>query len=246
MLNFRDFGGCKSSDGRFVKKGLFFRSGNLSNLSKEDIQILKDLKIKVVFDYRDDAENLASPSQVVKNIKYIRVPAILTPNPNEVKFGSVEDMISKMFDNNGAFDMLKETYYNLPVNNKSYKKLVELIQDESNLPILTHCTAGKDRTGVGCAIILMILGVTKEEIIKDYLKSNQSSSEAISEIMTARPELQSIPKEKLKYIFGVNEEYINEVFRRINDDYETIENYLYKEFNLTRNDLKNLRDKYLC
>ena len=68
MLNFRDFGGCKSSDGRFVKKGLFFRSGNLSNLSKEDIQMLKDLKIKVIFDYRDDSESLASPSQVVENI----------------------------------------------------------------------------------------------------------------------------------------------------------------------------------
>ncbi|CEI73540.1 MULTISPECIES: tyrosine-protein phosphatase [Romboutsia] len=245
MINFRDIGGCKSSDGRTVKKGLFFRSGNLANLSSDDIQTLRDLNIKLVFDYRSEEESKENPTEEIENIEYIRVSAMNMDDMSAAKFGSVKEMLLNMFENENAFNMLKERYYDLPVNNKSYKRLVELIRDENNLPILTHCTAGKDRTGVGCAIILMILGVSREDIIKDYLKSNQSAQDAIEEIMKVQPELKNVPEEKLKYLFGVNEDYINEAFRRIDEDYKTTEEYLYNEFGLTVEDLKELRDRYL-
>ena len=76
MINFRDIGGCKSSDGRVVKEGFFFRSANLVNLSKNDLQMLKDLNIKTIFDFRDESERLSSPSDIVENINYIRIPAM--------------------------------------------------------------------------------------------------------------------------------------------------------------------------
>lgn len=245
MINFRDIGGCKSSDGRVVKEGLFFRSANLVNLSKNDLQMLKDLNIKTIFDFRDESERLSSPSDIVENINYIRIPAMPQLKSNIAQLGSIKEMMENMFDKNNAFELLKEAYYNLPVNNPAYKELVKLMQDNSSLPILMHCTAGKDRTGVGSAIILMILGVNRSSIVEDYLKSNQSAKDSINEILSVQPELKNVPKDKLKYIFGVNETYINEVFKRIDTDFESTEDYLLKEFNLTKDDIKNLQSKYL-
>lgn len=245
MINFRDIGGCKSSGGRVVKEGLFFRSANLVNLSKNDLKMLKDLNIKTIFDFRDESERLSSPSDIVENINYIRIPAMPQLKSNIVKLGSVKEMMENMFDKNNAFELLKEAYYNLPVNNPAYKELVKLMQNDSNLPILMHCTAGKDRTGVGSAIILMILGVNRSSIVEDYLKSNQSAKDSINEILSVQPELKNVPKDKLKYIFGVNEIYINEVFKRIDTDFDSTEDYLLKEFNLTKDDIKNLQSKYL-
>lgn len=245
MINFRDIGGCKSSDGRVVKEGLFFRSANLVNLSKNDLQMLKDLNIKTIFDFRDESEILSSPSDIVENINYIRIPAMPQLKSNIAQLGSIKEMMENMFDKNNAFELLKESYYNLPVNNPAYKELVKLMQNDSNLPILMHCTAGKDRTGVGSAIILMILGVNRSSIVEDYLKSNQSAKDSINEILSVQPELKNVPKDKLKYIFGVNETYINEVFKRIDTDFDSTEDYLLKEFNLTKDDIKNLQSKYL-
>lgn len=245
MINFRDIGGYKSSDGRVVKKGLFFRSANLVNLSKNDLQMLKDLNIKTIFDFRDESEILSSPSDIVENINYIRIPAMPQLKSNIAQLGSIKEMMENMFDKNNAFELLKEAYYNLPVNTPAYKELVKLMQNDSNLPILMHCTAGKDRTGVGSAIILMILGVNRSSIVEDYLKSNQSAKDSINEILSVQPELKNVPKDKLKYIFGVNETYINEVFKRIDTDFDSTEDYLLKEFNLTKDDIKNLQSKYL-
>lgn len=245
MRNFRDLGGNKSVDGRTVKYGLFFRSANLFNLNEEDVEKLKSLNIKYIFDYRSDDEAEKEPSTIIKNINYIRIPAMDMPNEKSVKFGSIEAMVEELFEKDGAFYMLRDSYYNLPINNKSYKKLIELVKNSEMLPILNHCTAGKDRTGVGCAIILMILGVSREDIVKDYLKSNDYAKEAIEEFVAKKPEFRNIPIEKLNYIFGVNEEYINTAFKKIDEIYLSTEEFLYKEFNLTSEDIERLRNEYL-
>ncbi|HIE4742891.1 TPA: tyrosine-protein phosphatase [Clostridioides difficile] len=245
MKNFRDLGGNKTEDGRTVKKGLFYRSAKLSNLSENDIKILKELNIKYIFDYRSDEEARKHPSTIISNIKNIRIPAMRELEESGGSFGSIEDMIDGLFEKDGAFNMLNNSYYNLPINNPSYKKLVELIRDYSNLPILNHCTAGKDRTGVGSAIILMILGVSRENIMKDYLKSNDFADKEIERFIEYKPKFKDIPKENLKYIFGVNEEYMKTAFRRIDEEYISVEAYSYGEFNLNKEEIRKLRNQYL-
>jgi len=245
MKNFRDLGGIKSQDGRVVKKGYFYRSANLGNLSEEDIESLKRLNIKCIFDYRSDNEAKNHPSTEIKGIKNIRIPAMDFKKFSGAKFGSIEDMIESMFDKSGAFNMLKESYHELPIDNPSYKKLVELVRDPSMLPLINHCTAGKDRTGVGSAIILMILGVSREHIIEDYLKSNDFAEEEINKLIEQKPEFKNVDREKLNHIFGVNLDYINAAFNRIDEVYKTAEDYLYGEFGLDLNELNTLRNMYL-
>ena len=245
MRNFRDLGGHLSQDGRSVKKGLFFRSGHLQDLNDEDINTLKSLNIKNIFDYRNEKEATRNPSTKIENIINTRITAMDMPDVGMNNYSSIDEMIEEVFNKGLAFNMMKESYYNLPINNDSYKKLVELVKNPEMLPILSHCTAGKDRTGVGCSIILMILGVSREDIIQEYLKSNDYAKIFIDEVVTTNTHLKDIPQEKMEYIFGVKEDYINEAFRRIDENYETIEDYLYGEYNLTNENLTKLRDIYL-
>lgn len=245
MENFRDLGGNKSKDGRVVKNGLFFRSAHLNNLTDEDIDKLKSLNIKHIFDYRSDYEAMDKPTTEIEDIKVIRIPALEMPSQKDVQGRSTQEIIKEIFENNGAFNMIKDSYYKLPIGNQSYKKLVELIKNPNNLPILNHCTSGKDRTGVGCAIILMILGVSREDIIKDYLVSNDCADYAIDEYLKKNPEYKDVQREKLKHIFGVNKQYINNAFKKIDENYDTVEKYLYEEFNLSYDDIESIRNNYL-
>lgn len=245
MNNFRDLGGIESQDGRKVKKGYFYRSAKLDNLTEEDIKLLKDLKIKTIFDYRSDSEAEMHPSTKVEGIENIRVPAMNFAKYDGAKFGSIEEMVDNMSGKTGAFDMLKESYHDLPIKNESYKKLVEIVRDPNRLPVINHCTAGKDRTGVGSAIILMILNVSRENILKDYLKSNDFAELEIDKLIEKKPEFANIDREKLNHIFGVNEDYIDAAFSRIDEEYSSTEEYLYNEFGLNSDDLKKLRDLYL-
>lgn len=245
MRNFRDLGGHISEDGRTVKKGLFFRSGHLQDLNDEDISTLKNLNIKNIFDYRNEKEATRNPSTKIENIMNTRITAMDMPDIGMNNYSSIDEMVEEIFDKGLALNMMKESYYNLPINNESYKKLVEIVKNPEMLPVLSHCTAGKDRTGVGCSIILMILGVSREDIIKEYLKSNDYAKIFIDEVVVTNPELKDIPQEKMEYIFGVREDYISEAFRRIDENYKTIEEYLYGEYNLSNEDLTKLRDIYL-
>lgn len=245
MKNFRDLGGYKTSDGRSVKKGIFYRSAHLTNLSQEDIDTLKKLNIKHIFDYRNDDEAEKNPSTEIENIKNIRIPALKMPSTESDEFDSVEAMIDEFFEKGMAYNRMKESYYQLPVNNESYKNLINLVKDPNMLPILSHCTAGKDRTGVGCSIILMLLGVPREDIIKEYLKSEDYVKEFIGEFLSFRPDLSHIPEEKLRYMFGVYEDYIKECFKRIDEMYKSPEEYICSEFNITEKELEEIRNTYL-
>ncbi|MDR0879794.1 MAG: tyrosine-protein phosphatase [Clostridioides sp.] len=245
MINFRDLGGIKTQDGRVVKKNLFYRSGSLENLSEEDIADMKKLKIRTVMDFRSDEEAKKHPTTMIEGIKDIRISAMSLEGFGNSKFGSVEEMIEKMFNNNGVYNILKEGYYDLPVNNKAYKELVDIVKNKDRLPVLNHCSAGKDRTGVGSAIILMILGVSRENIYADYMKSNDFAQGEVDRFVKYKPEFKDVDREKLNHVFGVNEDYIGAAFKRIDDDYVSVEDYLFVEFGLDRAQLSKLRNQYL-
>lgn len=166
VMNFRDMGGYKASDGREVKPGLIYRSGDLSKMTEKDIALLHELKITAIFDYRDDHEAEKQPDPVISSIKYIRVPAI-----NEPAFTNddYENLMKHM-----TLDVITEMYGKMPINNSSFKRLIRLFQEQEGAAFLHHCMGGRDRTGVGGALILLTLGVERETIIQDYLISNET------------------------------------------------------------------------
>ncbi|GKS15044.1 protein-tyrosine-phosphatase [Paenibacillus chitinolyticus] len=256
--NFRDMGGYQTADGRKVKYGLFFRSDELSGLSEQDFVSFQALNIKTIFDYRDDYETQKKPDPVFAGAKNIRISAIKAEQASKINIpGNAEnsdrkshvivDLVkSGFFKQFRADTMMMELYTKLPINNPSYKHLMEIIRHSDNLGLLHHCTAGKDRTGVGAALIYMALGVPEETIMEDYLLTNETMKAFNGKLLEQLVE--HVKEEELKNIedmLGVKEEYMEAVFGSITNTYGNVDTYLAEEFGLTQQKRETLQSMCL-
>jgi protein-tyrosine phosphatase len=230
--NFRDMGGYETADGRKVKFGIFFRSAELTGITEQDTVLFQSLGIRCIFDYRDDSEAIAKPDPILPNIKNERIPAIQSqtvPTNNTIEELLTSDYFKQMNE-----DVLVELYSQLVINNPSYKRLMNLIQDPSNLGLLHHCAAGKDRTGVGAALILLALGVPKETVVEDYLITNETLKDFNEKLFTKLSgQLDQIDMLKLQGLMGAKEEFMMAVFKSIEDNYGDFDSFFTKEFDLT-------------
>lgn len=184
--NFRDCGGYETIEGRRVKWGLLYRSDQLSNISERDVAFLKNMGLKTIVDYRSKSEASAAPNKEIFGVNTYS----LDPNAKiaQLAAGSIDDDVNK-----SILDLLKEhkfhpEKYGDPEENmykqykkfiysdsskKAYREFIKLILNEHNLPLVQHCRGGKDRTGIGVAIILLALGVREECVIYDYTLTTQ-------------------------------------------------------------------------
>lgn len=239
IYNFRDMGGLQTTDGRRVKEGLLFRCGELGHATKQDLEQLQALNIKVIFDYRDDFEAEKVPTAQIADVHNIRIPASTNLN---YQSKSIEDVLkSEQWTQENA---LGQFYAGMLAENPSYRALITCIK-ERQVPLVHHCTAGKDRTGIGAALIYLLLGVSEEEIIHEYLLTNEANA-------TKPPVWMKKMKEELKgyekafeNMAGVKALYLETALERIKSDYGTYEAYFLQEHQLTAEDIEVIRDFYL-
>ena len=167
--NLRDLGGWRGHEGRALRHGVLFRSDALHKLTDQDLTRLAETGLATVCDLRGRHEAAASPSRLPPGARAV-------PLPIEPRIGaSLRDLLA-----NGAATRAETTrllgvaYLNyateqLPV----YRQLVELILEDARRPLLFHCSAGKDRTGLGAALILTALGVSRGDILADYVATDR-------------------------------------------------------------------------
>lgn len=235
-LNFRDMGGYPAADGRKVKYGILFRADELTGLSAEDIAFLESLNIRTVFDYRGNDEAELKPDPVLNGAINVRIPAI-----PDLEYRSHHDMAEMM--KQFTADTLDNMYGALPINNPSYKKLMELLADPERLGLIQHCAAGKDRTGVGSALILTLLGVPKELVMQDYLITNVTMAGFKEEMIAGLAG--KVTAEELEVMSGLmdtREEFLESAFRAIEQTYGGMEAYFEQEFGLTEAKINAIRD----
>ena len=252
--NFRDMGGYRTTDGRTVKPGLFFRSDELTALSEQDLTAFQALKIRTIFDFRDGGEARHKPDPAVAGVQNIRISAIPEEQLSRMNLPGamqsqersahfIEDLVkSGFFKQFRANAYLLEMYAKLPINNPAYKRLMSLIQCPDNLGLLHHCTAGKDRTGVGAALILLALGVPEATIMEDYLLTNQTMK-AYNETQLHRlgPHVDEAELRNIEQMLGVKEEFLEAVFGAIRMTYGSVDAYLAGEFGLMEEERKALQ-----
>ena len=162
-FNFRDIGGYSNQDGQRVKKGLYFRTGRQDRMTDRDLLKLSELKISTQIDLRKPDEVLDQGKGPLEAMgaKYINIAGI-------PEGGS--DQLSRLVGDTGISGKRYLGY--LEFGPTSWLRLFGILADESNLPVVLHCTAGKDRTGVSTAFLLSILGVSRDVIEEDYLLTN--------------------------------------------------------------------------
>lgn len=177
--NLRCVGGYIGEKGRTVLPKLLFRSARLDELTEEELTTLtQDMKLKTVVDFRSTAEIIDKPEETVltNKVTYYSLPmstdAILENQPNGAKLlDYINGKISA--DQIGDAALAAGNFYPDIVTTfaDKFKQFFSLLADPDSLPLLYHCTAGKDRTGIATALTLQLLGVSDEMIMADYIAS---------------------------------------------------------------------------
>jgi protein-tyrosine phosphatase len=174
--NTRDIGGYQTSGPGTLRWGQIIRSDNLSRLTASDFQKLEEIGLKTVIDLRTQKEHDQSPTVWMGDNppRFFHFPV---GDANNNWFTAQRKMMKRnRFTQEQSLEHMVEGYRMIAEEGtSSYQKLMELVLDESNWPVLIHCNAGKDRSGVGIALILETLGVDRETIMEEYLLTNEIS-----------------------------------------------------------------------
>lgn len=164
--NFRDLGGIPVAGGR-VKPGLLFRSDDLSDLTEPDLKRLAAMNLTTVVDFRDRGESMFSRDRLPKTVRQSRQLAI--------EAGRVMGMYSDgNLNHRKSMSMMVSVYRVLPLEfQRQYTDFFAIVAAADSAPLVFHCAAGKDRTGVAAALLLSALGADRETVMQDYMLSRE-------------------------------------------------------------------------
>lgn len=260
--NFRDQGGYRAVNGKHVKWGRFFRGGSFSAVKDDGKAYLDSMGIKNIYDYRDIDEAGLAPDYVPSGTNYHLTPAMKKDPFEKLGVGdhaevgdakvhlTIEEYMSEIETKEeyeaaiAGFHML---YESLPFDNPAYKEMLDSLDSEDTAVIYQHCSAGKDRTGVGCMMLLMALGVDRDTAVGDYLLSaayREDTNKALFE--TIKHKVTNEYAEKLfTRMMSVERGFIESTLSAIDKKYDSFEAFLAGEYNITDKRLAHWRSIHL-
>ena len=229
--NFRDFGGFKTQNGLVVKRGTLYRSGSLDKASDEDLKALSALGIRTICDLRTPQERSDRPDRRLggSEVKIVHIP-VKSRNHNESGF--ISQLFSLLFGKarGSNFDQVSREIYReyVTVFRHEFSEVVKLAVESNNLPILIHCTAGKDRSGFACSVIQLLLGMSLELVLQEYLRTNEHLHR-FREEMLEKLKLFSVfgvPLQKFQPLFYARREYLEAAWDQMQRDYGSVDEYM--------------------
>lgn len=244
--NFRDIGGIKTKDGTTVKWGMVYRSDNLSKLRKREFKKFNSLNIQTVYDLRTPGEIDGKEDNLPENAKYIHAPIVKDTADvlKQIRGKTIKGEITEA----QSLQFMTDLYRSIVTDNS--EELRQMIQNvtQSDAPVLYHCSAGKDRTGIVTALLLSILNVDRETIINEYLLSDYYRREKLEKILkmakAAKVVRPKIDIGAIQNFMDVDERYINEAFNVIDTKYGGIDNYIRNQLKITNVERKAIIKKF--
>lgn len=237
-INFRDLGGYTTSDGRHVKWKTIYRSADISKLTPADLDTLQARHIWYDIDLRGVAESTKAPDRKNPGTDYILCPA-----------GSDSlnaQMQRNMFQTRNGDSMMLTWYTNTAYLSARYQpffaKLLALPDTDA---LVFHCTAGKDRTGIGAALLLYALGVPYPTIVEDYTATNYYRSQDNGRSLQSMVSQYHLDEGVARSMNAAKAEYLNATFDAIRRQYGSIDHYLEAELGLTPDKREQLKNKFL-
>ena len=244
VINFRDVGGYRTTDGQLVRRGLVYRSSTLAGLTDADLAVLGQMGVRLVCDLRGDDEVAAGPDRLAWTPApiYLRLPIA-------VENDSRRRMTALLFNPASIAPMMTDLYTRVMIdgNARLYGNILRRLTDPANLPTVIHCTAGKDRTGIAVALLLSLLGVPDDVIAADYSLSNIYYSTFITygEWVAHRMRWFGIRAEDLQPFLVADPANMRITLRYLRDKYGSTEQYLQDAAGLSADDIPALRDRLL-
>ncbi|WP_335932869.1 tyrosine-protein phosphatase [Streptomyces sp. PTD5-9] len=248
VRNFRDVGGLPTMDGRRVRHGRLFRSGHLAHATAEDAAFLSGLGLHTVFDFRNSADRRLDGLDVeLPGVRNISVPLSDPADGAEfwrmVRDGDIGQLRALLADGKGAKRMIASYREIVLTRTAEHSRVLHALAEDS-VPALMHCAAGKDRAGLTIAVSLLAVGVERDAIEADYLKSNEAHRRyRIRRSDTSADGMSAEVLELLSPLFGAQPEYLAAAFAAIEETWGDTERYLTEGLELSPGTRERLRDR---
>lgn len=253
LRNTRDLGGMKTADGYRIKSGKLIRSGHLIMASENDQKKLAEL-IDTVVDFRSDKECTERPEPQISGTKYYHIPVLEEQKPGVTRDeDSYEEVRKNMLGEAELARKYMVRVYGGFITSEhcrsQYERFIRLLLEDHSKAVLWHCTAGKDRAGFGTVIVQELLGVSKADIMEDYLMTNICLEKEICGIIESiRKKTGFINEESekaLRYMFAAWQDYLEGAYDLVTECYGNFDNYIRDGLHITEREKKLLKEKYL-
>ena len=244
-VNLRDFGGYAAEDGGQVVRGRLFRCGTLADLTDAGKRAFAALDVQLICDLRRADEKAAEPTPELAG----------APSRLEIPIdpGSAAAMRERL--NDGGLTLKERIEFMVGINRdlasnhaEDYARMFERLLELEDGAFLVHCSAGKDRTGFACALILHALGVSEVTVLEDYLLTNEALDYEGYVLKRIRSRLWTdleADRESTMALFGVRPEYLRSAYAAIAAEFEGVEHYLEQAIGLDSAARERLRSRYV-
>jgi protein-tyrosine phosphatase len=236
--NLRDLGGWPASDGRRVRHGVVFRAPALAGLCAADEAVLAGLGLRCVVDFRGTRERRHRPVQIAgTTVLSLAIEPSVGAGLNDIlRTGRVSGHMGP----DDMMALLAEAYRDYALGNfGQYRGLFDLLLQPDCLPLLMHCSAGKDRTGFGAALLLSALGVAWPDVLEDYLATNRFWRREIASDLDLPPAVAEI-------LLGAHAELLEGAFDALRHEYGSLDAYLAGPIGLDAGKRARLADLLLA
>ncbi|MFD8432861.1 tyrosine-protein phosphatase [Streptomyces coelicoflavus] len=250
VRNFRDVGGLPTVDGRRVRQGVLFRSGHLAHATGEDAAFLTSLGLHTIFDFRNAADQkLDGPDVELPGVRNVNLPLSDPADGAEfwkmVRDGDLDQLRGILADGKGADRMINSYRLIMTERTAEHSRILHALAEDS-VPALMHCAAGKDRAGLSIAVTLLALGVEREAVVEDYLKSNATHRRyKVHRSGSAASAYSPEVMELLSPLFDARAEYLAAAFETVEETWGGVDAYLEKGLRLTPQTRERLRERML-
>ena len=251
VANLRDIGGWRTEAGARVRSGRLYRSAGLGYATEGDVAALGRLGIRTVVDLRTAGERAAQPDRLPDEAQLV-VADVLADFVDSLPahmFGLLQDPVraTEALAGGRAEALLLDAYeqiVSLPSAHAAFASLYrELARDDAEA-VLVHCTTGKDRTGWAIAALLLLLGVPRDDVMAEYLLTNEQLLPALSPMFTAFADAGGDPR-VLHPVLGVRAEYLEHALHLVETRHGTLERYFAEALGLADRDRAGLRARFL-
>jgi len=237
VSNFRDV-----AIGSKMKKKILFRCAKLSTLTDGDIKKLEELNPHAIIDFRDPKEIQKAPDNLSKSLleKSISLPISASTLNRMVIQKNIDG------DNELTYEKVMEESYKKYINNHKHvwKEFIKILLDSNNHPVIFHCSAGKDRTGIASFLIQKLLDNSMDLIFENYLMSNKlltSIAATAEQTTSSKKDDNQVSQIMLNTLGKVKKTYLLSAIDEIQNKFISVEKYITEELGYSKIDIKKLK-----
>ena len=256
--NARDMGGYRTKDGRTIKFGKLFRTGELTDMTAADKKkLVKKYHLVKDIDFRS-ARNILTDGEdpELDGVAYSRYPyssmknLLFTTEGIDIGTDLLEEIIREDYRGDLLSTYFLEGYRQMYLTTdgiEMFRGFFKELLDADGGAVLWHCVSGKDRTGNAMALLLAVLGVDRRTIIEDYCLTNDYYSDEIDNLYERALSItgNKVIAEDVSSAVGTRAGWIRETFQTIETYYGSVDNFLKTMVGLSSKDIKKLQKAYL-